>query len=552
MTVTPPLVGNADLPSVLLDFGKEIVGRVLIKPLTAGTIRVGTGESEDEAVRSPWGGLHSLILTPGKTAATPYSAFRYVRLVFPPGAATTAIRLRVMVDHKYYPVQYKGSFTCSDPLLTKLWYTGAYTSHLCMQEDIWDAPKRDRARWVGDLHVSGEVISNVFADKFLMEQTLTRLRDDAGNGHVNGIPGYSCAWICALADFHRHLGDYAYLNQQHDKLISLLEYLRGDLDERGVFANKHGAWNFVDWSPDFDGDHPPALAATHLFLAKAVRESVFLLCEMGDEPNAAKYAAWADSLDAAGRQYLADPATRTYGSRLQENAMAIYSGVATPAQRAAIYSHILAPDNPAWDKSGAMLGNHPVLSPYYGNYVIFAMSEAGHNAAAMHVLREYWGGMLAQGATTFWEAYDPKWPKAHFHEFLQADNQTGTYSSLCHGWSSGPTNWLTERVLGVQPTGGGFKTVEIAPDLGDLSWAEGSVPTPHGLLTVRAEQKNGKLFLTVTVPGGVNAVVKVQGLNSEVTLNGRTLSPLQRDAEGRAEVPITMAGTYRIVGIALR
>ena len=78
-----------------------------------------------------------------------------------------------------------------------------------MQEDIWDAPKRDRARWVGDLHVSGEVINNVFADKFLMEQTLTRLRDDAGNGHVNGIPGYSCAWICALADFHRHLGDYA-------------------------------------------------------------------------------------------------------------------------------------------------------------------------------------------------------------------------------------------------------------------------------------------------------------------------------------------------------
>ena len=110
-----------------------------------------------------------------------------------------------------------------------------------MQEDIWDAPKRDRARWIGDLHVSGEVINNVFADKFLMEQTLTACATtpraasptpSSPNDHVNGIPGYSCAWICCLADFHRHVGDYAFLDEQHDRLLSLLEYMQGDLDDR--------------------------------------------------------------------------------------------------------------------------------------------------------------------------------------------------------------------------------------------------------------------------------------------------------------------------------
>ena len=74
--------------------------------------------------------------------------------------------MRVAVDHKYYPVEYKGSFACSDDLLTRIWYMGAYTAHLCMQEDIWDAPKRDRARWMGDLHVSGAVINLAFADRF--------------------------------------------------------------------------------------------------------------------------------------------------------------------------------------------------------------------------------------------------------------------------------------------------------------------------------------------------------------------------------------------------
>ena len=199
LTVTP----SKDAPSLTLDFGKEIAGRVQLEGLTAGTVIVGTGESQEEAEKLPWMGAHSLILTPGEKSYTPYSAFRYVHLVFPAAPDVSApLKLRVTMDHKYYPVQYQGAFDCSDPTLTKLWYTGAYTAHLCMQEDIWDAPKRDRARWIGDLHVSGRVIDTVFADKFLMEQTLQRLRDEAQGGqpgdalpksHVNGIPGYSCA-----------------------------------------------------------------------------------------------------------------------------------------------------------------------------------------------------------------------------------------------------------------------------------------------------------------------------------------------------------------------
>ena len=41
--------------------------------------------------------------------------------------------------------------------------------------DIWDAPKRDRGRWMGDLDVSGRTIEDVFDDHFLMEETLDRL-----------------------------------------------------------------------------------------------------------------------------------------------------------------------------------------------------------------------------------------------------------------------------------------------------------------------------------------------------------------------------------------
>jgi len=534
LTAHPAPMGAVDPTGLLLDFGKEVAGRIQVMGAEGAQVQVATGESREECLKSPWGGPHLLTCDAAGKAASPYSAFRYARLSFLGPQVTTLSG--VTLDYKYYPVRYKGSFACSDPLLTKLWYTGAYTAHLCMQEDIWDAPKRDRARWIGDLHVSGRVIDTVFADKFLMEQTMQRLRDDAQGGqpatalprgHVNGIPGYSCAWVCTLADFHRHLGDYAYLHKQHDLLVSLLGYMQGELDDKNLFANNRHAWPFVDWSPGFESDTPSARAATLLFYVRAARDAVFLLREMGDQANAAKYSAWADTLTLAARQNLLSAQTNTYGDRLQENAMAVYSGVATPSQQKAIYAAVLNPDSPAWDKTGSPPYNNGVISPYYNNYVIYAMSRTGHTPETLRVLRGYWGAMLAQGATSCWEAYDPHWPKSDFHANLYADGNHGYFVSLCHGWSSGPTSWLSERVLGVRPIGGGFKTAEIAPDLGDLRWAEGDVPTPRGPIHVRLDKADAGLSARITLPPGVDA---------RVTLGART-------------VRLNRAGTYRLVSV---
>jgi alpha-L-rhamnosidase len=74
-----------------------------------------------------------------------------------------------------YPVRYEGSFESSDPLLNRIWETSAYTAHLCMQDDIWDAPKRDRGRWAGDLDIESRTILTTFGDTFLLEDTLRRL-----------------------------------------------------------------------------------------------------------------------------------------------------------------------------------------------------------------------------------------------------------------------------------------------------------------------------------------------------------------------------------------
>ncbi len=500
--------------SFVLDFGQELTGRVKVTADKDARITIGTGESREEAINKPWTNTQ-VSLRAAEPAFTPYTAMRFAKISF-----ETSARFTFTFDHLYYPVEYKGRFECSDPLLTRIWYMGANTVHLCMQEDIWDAPKRDRMRWMGDLHVEAEVINNVFFDKFLLEQTMQRLRSDAQgpkppnqlpNSHVNGIPGYSCAWLCGLADFHRHVGDFEYLKKQHELILSMLEYFEGEMDANGLFANKRGQWPFVDWAPEFNGDTPFARMATHLFFTKAVKEAAFLLAELGDNQNAAKYRNLAADLTRCAQQNFAD-ANGVFGDRRQSNAMAIYSGVANDEQKAAIWNAVLNPNSKAWEIQA---------TPYYNNYVIFAMSMAGHTQEAVDFIRKYWGGMLAQGATSWWEGYDPKWPKEDFHRHLNADNDNGYFVSLSHGWSSGPTSFLTERVLGVRPVAGGFREAVIEPDLGDLSFAEGDVPTPFGLLKVRAEKQSDGMKIVCTVPSGMTAQIANQ--TRECVLDGKTV-----------------------------
>ena len=70
--------------------------------------------------------------------------------------------------------------------------------------------------------------------------------------------------------------------------------------------------------------------------------------------------------------------------------------------------------------------------------------------------------------------------------------------TVSHGWSATPTRDLVQRTLGVTPSEPGFAVALVEPALGPLAWAEGSVPTPAGLLHVRAEP--GRVVVDSPIP----------------------------------------------------
>jgi len=69
---------------------------------------------------------------------------------------------------------------------------------------------------------------------------------------------------------------------------------------------------------------------------------------------------------------------------------------------------------------------------------------------------------------------------------------------------------LPAHVLGVQPAEPGFASVLIEPQLCDLQWAEGVVPTPKGLIRLRWEREPN-LHGTVTLPDSMSGEVRMAG-----------------------------------------
>jgi hypothetical protein len=501
-------------------------------------VSVQYGEDEREALNGPYLGVNAMTIAPHTSAYGSKTAFRFAKVKFLSGPAEMRFK-SIGVDHIFYPVKYQGSFESSDAALNKIWETGAYTAHLCMQDGLWDASKRDRGRWSGDNDISARVIDAVFADHYLVEDTEDRLIGEAPvTQHVNGIPGYSSYWFTTVAEYYRHTGSKGFLAKTHDRAVQLLEHIDAEFDDKDLYANKTKVWLYADWSPELNGDTPESRRASEFEFYRGYREGAWLLREMGDTVNADKYERRAAAIKVATDKYLLDPAAGTYGPRWQTNAMAVLSGVAGPERYEAIWKNVLS-------QVGHTKYSGLIISPYYNYYVISAMAKMGHRKEALEWIRMYWGGMIDEGATSFWEAYDPTWYKEDFHASLQSDNRSGYFVSLAHGWSSGPTAWLMEEVLGIHATGAGFATVDIRPELLGLKYAHGAEPTPQGLLKV--DVKAGAI--AVDVPEGVTArvFVPVSKAGDEVRVNGKAQTAESVEDGSRGVVTLSHAGHYEMM-----
>lgn len=474
--------------AVLLDFGTELAGGVRITTHLSGgdafrerrfTVRF--GESVSEALTpAPQKGATNDHATReydvnvawlGSTAIG-QTGYRFLFLeMTEPDALIEVVAVHGVFTYRDVP--YRGSFECSDPRLTEIYDTAAYTAHLCMQRFLWDGVKRDRLVWFGDMHPEVLAIRTVFGHNEVIDDSLRFLEESNRPPQwPNHMTTYAMWYVRSTWDWYLHNGDTALVEELKPLWFALVKQLlalvhdEGDILREAEFVRGF----FFDWPTQ---DHPEASeAGIYALLAIALQAGGALCRAVGEQETAQECA---EAVVLLGRD------SRDPHGMKQVAAMMNLAG------------HM--PDTEA----GPFLtqnGGHG-MSTFHSYYILKAVAKSAGVEAALAMLREYYGAMLDAGATTFWEDFDMEWarPDARIDRVLaegeydiHGDNgkfcYIGLRHSLCHGWSAGPTAFLADTVLGIEILEPGCRRVAVKPQLGNLEWAKGTYPTPYGDITV--------------------------------------------------------------------
>jgi alpha-L-rhamnosidase len=456
----------------------------------------------------------------------------------------------------------------------------SFTAGSNVEPAIIDGAKRDRYIWSGDIGIAGPTIyySNGASD--YVKGSLRLFGNyQRSNGEVPGdLPpqlwpsltptdqmpdiyfyslSYSIYFVTSLYDYYLYTGDKAFVEEEWPVVERELAYLQANSNALHLVVTD--ATNGYDWHPQ---DNKPLIGTVtefNVLYYQALRGAAWLARATNRQNLEAVYEAEATLVKNAVNSTLFDANAGLYvisdqlrGHVPQDaNSVAVLFGVAPNEKAVSILQRLGTALNttngPLAFSTGSGLSN--VISPFVSGFEAQARFEVGDTTGALNLIRTVWGHMCKgsafySGAT--WETLAP-----------DATPAFGASTSLAHGWASGPTSALSKYVLGVRPVTAGYKTWLIEPQSGDLSWANGRVPTPYGPIEVEWEKQGNSFVLEFSIPNGTSATVGVPFSENagSVMLNGQnvkveatTLSS-QGDAgrPGYGYVRDLAAGTYRIV-----
>ncbi|HVU98291.1 MAG TPA: sodium/solute symporter [Puia sp.] len=465
---------------LLIDFGKESFGYIKLHGLKGrGKLNLYYGESKEEALSTDsCEVLDRLDIDQPNSKDSTLDGSRAVRYVNIQWTGDVRID-SVSLLFEYAPLANKGGFRCSDPAINHIWDVAAYTFHLNTREFFIDGIKRDRWVWSGDAYQSYLMNYYLFFDSATVTRTLWALRGkDPVTSHINTIMDYSFYWFLGVYDYYRYTGDTGFIRLIYPRMVSLMDWIASRRDPDEWLQGQPGDWLFIDWA---DGLSKKGELSFEQLLYIRSFETLALCADLVNDSTAAE--AYRNQSAALREKFFADfwdPHRQAFvHSRIDgkpgdnitryTNMFAIFFGYLDSAQTQAVKHNVLLNDS-----------IQEITTPYMQFYQLEALCTMGEQPQVLKKIKGYWGGMLANGATSFWEKYDPQDKGAqHFAMYGRPFGR-----SLCHAWGASPIYLLGKYFLGVRPLTAGYATYEVEPHLGGLQWMEGEVPTPHGNIRI--------------------------------------------------------------------
>ena len=525
-TIQPSPDGDVEL---LYDLGEQNCGYWSFDLVAAGGVEVDIYAVEyiapDGRIQFPTRNRNGLrdITKPGNNRFTSLKrrSGRYVYLTLRNQHAPVRLRHFNLIESTY-PVDYIGSFHCSDARLDRIWDISTRTLKLCMEDTYTDCPLYEQTHWVGDARNESLLAYGVFGAHDLARRCINITAQSLEHYPFAGcqtpsswdvlLPAWSLLWGISTWDHYWETADADWLRTVYPAVIQNLKGVEKYVDQRDLFTGPF--WNFFDWV-NIDQAHQTVLHNS-FFVVGAIDAAL----KEADVLHDTTHVAWLKSLRArlvGGINRLWDDAKQAYPDSIHGDGTVSSSICQHTSFLSLLYDvvpkeHALAAINNVTNPPAKMV---KVGSPFAALYLYEACEKLGLDDVILREIYQQYLPMVEAGATTVWESFP-----------------TGTTGgggfptrSHTHAWSSAPSRFLNRIVLGVKDIAPAAATVQISPRLNGLTWAHGTTATARGPVQVDWKVQDNTLTVTYSAPTDVKATFVKNDTHKglKVVVNGKVL-----------------------------
>jgi hypothetical protein len=258
-------------------------------------------------------------------------------------------------------------------------------------------------------------------------------------------------------------------------------------------------------------------ATLNAFVYKAFRDAAFLASVVGDSNARKKFEKLAAELSENFNKHLWIPSKQTYSSGFSGGKqmmptshaalLALNRGIVPESRKQQVKNYLFSHYNDGGknvSQNGVIpdyffdinLAVRGIDHPYTAFWLFEEMYKDGRDSEALDFMHKKWEQMMRDTVIgTLWEAFGG--------------------GDLCHNMGAVPAYFLSTKVLGVsEKLPVSSKIIEIKPQLGNLTRAEGTVVTVHGPVHVKWKKQDKGLSFVVDVPENTQAEVVLPYIES--------------------------------------
>jgi hypothetical protein len=398
-----------------------------------------------------------------------------------------------------YNADIAGQFTSSDASLNTLWTKSKNTSKVCMRDQYYDCPDRERGQWWGD--VSEQILYSLYlydtsVNKLTRKAFRELMNTQKGNGSLYTtapgtsfhLPDQNLAAVAMIWRYYMYSGDRPLLQEIYPQIKKYVQFCAASCNADGMILLQNDAWNWLDWGSNLGpvtvGSANTIFNSLYISVLETAINTAGLL---GQTADVTYYQGLQTKVKNNFNTYFWNSASRAYVFSNQStlvddrsNAWALLAGVANDNQKAGALS---------------ILKNRNDAGPYQEMYIEEALFKQDP-AAAVTRMKNRFTPMINSWSSTLWE------------DFTESNSNAG-YSSNNHAWSAGPLYIMSAYLLGVRPTQPAYTEFIFSPQPGGITQFSGVVPCVKGNITASFSSDNGSFTQNLTSPAGTTAIVSV-------------------------------------------